>query len=100
MLDMCCICGLSAPEVELPSFPLVLTREQAGLDPSVRFILGNVMAETARAQKPEDLAPIITAMVGFLDAALSYYFDIAEEAAANVSDLLDPAGTFDRTCGP
>ena len=35
---------------ELPSFPLVLTREQVGFDTSVmRFLLGNVMAETARA---------------------------------------------------
>jgi GT2 family glycosyltransferase/glycosyltransferase involved in cell wall biosynthesis len=79
-------------KVEMPSFPLVLTREQAGLDPSVmRFILGNVMAEADRAEKPEDLAPIINAMVGFLDAALSRYFYIAEVSAANAADLLDPA---------
>src|SRR4029077_3910289 len=32
-------------EVEVPTFPIVLTREQVGLDPSVmRFILSNVMA--------------------------------------------------------
>ena len=41
------------------------------------------MAEADRAEKAEDLAPIINAMVGFLDAALSRYFYIAEEAAAN-----------------
>src|SRR5438067_979215 len=42
---------------ELPSFPLELTREQVGFDSSVtRFVLGNVIAETARAQQPEDLA--------------------------------------------
>jgi len=68
----------------------VLTREQAGLDPTVRFILGNVMAEADRAEKAEDLAPIINAMVGFLDAALSRYFYIADEAAAHASELLNP----------
>jgi len=78
-------------KVEIASFPLVLTREQAGLDASVRFILGNVMAEADRAEKAEDLAPIINAMVGFLDAALSRYFYIAEEAATNVAELLEPA---------
>jgi GT2 family glycosyltransferase/glycosyltransferase involved in cell wall biosynthesis len=77
-------------KAELPSFPLVLTRPQAGLDASVRFILGNVMAEADRAEKAEDLAPIINAMVGFLDVALSRYFYIVEEAATNVAELLDP----------
>ncbi len=78
-------------KVEIASFPLVLTREQAGLDSSVRFILGNVMAEADRAEKAEDLAPIINAMVGFLDAALSRYFYIAEETATNAAELLAPA---------
>ena len=76
--------------VEMPRFPLVLTREQAGLDQTVRFILGNVVAEAERAVTAEELAPIITALVGFLDAALSRYFHIAEEAA-NATDLLNPA---------
>jgi len=77
-------------KVEMRSFPLVLTREQAGLDASVRFILGNIMAEADRAEKAADLAPIINAMVAFLDAALSRYFYIVEEAATNVAELLDP----------
>ena len=79
-------------EVEVPTFPLVLTREQIGLDPSMmRFIHSNVMAETARAQKPEDLRPIITDLVEMLDQALSYYFELAsEEIAVNAVDLLKP----------
>ena len=78
-------------KVEVSPFPLVLTREHAGFDATVRFILGNVMAEADRAEKTEDLAPIINTMVGFLDAALSRYFYISEEATANAADLLDPS---------
>ncbi len=78
-------------KVEMPRFPLVLTREHAGLDQTVRFILGNVVAEAERAVKTEDLAPIVNALVGFLDAALSRYFLIAAEAGANAADLLKPA---------
>lgn len=80
-------------KIEMPPFPLVLTREQSGLDPSVmRFILSNVMAETARAQKSEDLAPLITNLVEVLDQALSYYFELAgDEAGVNMADLLNPA---------
>ena len=74
---------------ELPSFPLMLTRDEAGFDQSVRFILGNVVAEANRAETAEDLGPIITALVGFLDAALARYFHIAEEA--NAAGLLNPA---------
>src|SRR5207249_400980 len=78
-------------EVEITSFPLVLSRAQAGLDHTVRFVLGNLMVEANRAQKTEDLAPIIDALVGFLDTALVRYFDIAEAEAANAANLLNPA---------
>ena len=79
-------------EVELPSFPLVLMRDHAGLDASaLRFILSNLIAEVDRAEKAEDVAPVITALVEFLDAALSRYFFHAEEAAARAADLLNPA---------
>ena len=77
-------------KVELPSFPRVLTRDRAGFDQTIRFILGNIVAEAKRAEMVEDLAPIITALVGFLDVALSRYFHIAEEAA-NATGLLNPA---------
>ena len=78
---------------ELPSFPLVLTREQVGFDTSVlRFLHGNVMAETARAQQPDDLAPMITNLVEVLDQALSHYYDLtADKAALSTVDVLDPA---------
>jgi GT2 family glycosyltransferase/glycosyltransferase involved in cell wall biosynthesis len=78
---------------ELPSFPLVLTREQVGFDTSVlRFLHGNVMAETARAQQPDDLAPMITNLVEVLDQALSHYYVLAaEKAALNTADVLNPA---------
>jgi GT2 family glycosyltransferase/glycosyltransferase involved in cell wall biosynthesis len=77
---------------ELPSFPLVLTREQVGFDTSVlRFLHGNVMAETARAQQPDDLAPMITNLVEVLDQALAQYFAlVADEEAIAVADVLDP----------
>jgi GT2 family glycosyltransferase/glycosyltransferase involved in cell wall biosynthesis len=78
-------------EVEIPSFPLALTREHAGLDATVQFILGNVIAEADRAESAEDLAPTIGALVAFLDAVLSRYFLIAEESAANAAELLTPA---------
>jgi len=55
--------------VDLPSFPLVLTRDKTGLDPTVRFVLGNVIAEAKNAQSSEELAPLVSALVGFLDAA-------------------------------
>jgi O-antigen biosynthesis protein len=78
--------------VDLPSFPLVLTRDAVGVDPTVtQFIRSNVMAEADRATKTDDLAPIIAAMVGFLDAALSRYFAISEEGAASAANLLGPA---------
>ncbi len=77
--------------VELPSFPLVLTRDQVGLDPSVRFVLGNIMAEAARADKAQDLAPVVSALIEFLDAALSRYFEISDDTTARAVDLLNPA---------
>ena len=76
---------------ELPSFPRVLTREEAGPDPTVQFVLGNIVAGAARAEKVEDLAPIVTSLVTFLDAALARYFDLAGESEASAADLLDPA---------
>ncbi|HEX3862610.1 MAG TPA: glycosyltransferase [Stellaceae bacterium] len=78
---------------EIPTFPLILTREQTGFDPSVmRFILSNVLAETARAQKPEDLSALITSLVEMIDQTLAYYFELAGDAAAapNPTDLLSP----------
>ena len=76
--------------VDLPSFPLVLTRDQAGLDPTVRFVLGNVAAEAKNAQSTEELAPLVSALVGFLDAAVSRYADLAEERDAGPAELLKP----------
>ena len=75
---------------ELPSFPRVLTREEVGLDPTVQFILGNVVAASDRAEQVEDLAPIITTLVRLLDVALARYFFIAEEATATAAELLSP----------
>jgi GT2 family glycosyltransferase/glycosyltransferase involved in cell wall biosynthesis len=79
--------------VELPSFPMVLTRDQVGFDPSaMRFLLGNVTAETERAQEPEDLAPMITNLVEILDhALLQYYALAADKAALAAEELLSPA---------
>ncbi len=80
-------------KIELPTFPLVLTREQAGLDASVmRFLLSNVIAEAERAQAPEDLAPLITGLVEVIDQALGYYFALANDAASapNPADLVSP----------
>ena len=76
--------------VEVASFPRVLTREEAGVDPTVQFILGNIVADSDRAEKVEDLAPIITTLVRLLDGALARYFFIAEETAANAAELLSP----------
>ncbi len=78
--------------LELSPFPVELIREQAGLDPSVmRFLLNNVLAETERAQKSEDLAPLITSLVEVLDQALAYYFALAgDEVTVNPADLLQP----------
>jgi GT2 family glycosyltransferase len=76
---------------ELASFPLVLTRDEAGFDQTIRFILGNIMAEATRAEAAEDLAPIINALIVFLDAALSRYFQVAEEEVAKAAGLLNPA---------
>lgn len=77
-------------EADLPSFPLVLTRDTAGLDTTVQFILGNLMTEAERAQSAEALAPVIGAMVGFLDTALARYFQLADESAVPAADLLNP----------
>ena len=77
---------------EIASFPLVLMREHTGLDPSVmQFILGNVVAEGARAQKPEDLSPIITNLVEMVDRTLACYFALGDgKATLNAADLLNP----------
>ncbi len=78
---------------ELPSFPLELTRDHIGFDASaMRFLLGNVAAETARAQEPDDLAPMINNLVELLDQALSQYHALAAGKAALVTaDMLNPA---------
>jgi GT2 family glycosyltransferase/glycosyltransferase involved in cell wall biosynthesis len=75
---------------ELPPFPLLLTRDGVGLDPSVEFLLGNIAAEVERAENAEQLSPILSMLVGFLDGALARYFEIAEDAAASPTDLLNP----------
>ncbi|HVB18614.1 MAG TPA: hypothetical protein VNF04_18960, partial [Stellaceae bacterium] len=74
--------------VEVPSFPRVLTRERAGLDPTVQFILGNIVADAERAERVADLAPIITTLVSLLDATLLHYFRLVEQDAANPVNLL------------
>src|ERR1051325_5884768 len=80
-------------KTELPSFPLELTRAHIGLDASaMRFLLGNVAAETARAQEPDDLAPMINNLVELLDQALSQYHALAAgKAALATADMLNPA---------
>jgi O-antigen biosynthesis protein len=79
--------------VELPPFPLELTRDHIGFDASaMRFLLGNVAAETARAQEPDDLAPMINNLVELLDQALSQYHALAAgKAALATADMLNPA---------
>jgi len=79
--------------VELPSFPLELTRAHIGFDASaMRFLLGNVAAETTRAQEPDDLAPMIGNLVELLDQALSQYYALAaNKAALAAADMLNPA---------
>ena len=79
--------------VELPSFPLELSRDHIGFDASaMRFLLGNVAAEAARAQEPDDLAPMIGNLVELLDQALSQYYVLAaDKAASATADLLSPA---------
>jgi len=77
--------------VDLPSFPLVLTRDKAGLDPTVRFVLGNVVAEANNAQTTEELAPLVGALLGFLDAAVSRYADLIEHDQPDAAALLAPA---------
>ena len=79
--------------VELPPFPLELTRDHIGFDASaIRFLLGNVAAETARAQEPDDLAPMINNLVELLDQALSQYHALAAgKAALATADMLNPA---------
>ena len=79
--------------VELPPFPLELTRDHIGFDASaMRFLLGNVAAETARAQEPDDLAPMINNLVELLDQALSQYLALAAgKAALATADMLNPA---------
>jgi GT2 family glycosyltransferase/glycosyltransferase involved in cell wall biosynthesis len=78
--------------VEVPTFPIVLTREQVGLDPSVmQFILSNVKAETARARKPEDLSPLIADLVQILDQTVSYSLALAgNDSTLDSIDLLGP----------
>lgn len=75
--------------IELPPFPLVLTRDDLGVDPTVNFVLGNIRAEAERAESAEQLAPLLSALVRFLDAALSRYSAIAEKADASPVELLD-----------
>jgi GT2 family glycosyltransferase/glycosyltransferase involved in cell wall biosynthesis len=77
--------------IDLPSFPLVLTRDEAGLDPTVRFVLGNLMAEAKNARSTDELAPLVTALVGFLDAAISRYAYLAEQSEPDPAELLNPA---------
>jgi GT2 family glycosyltransferase/glycosyltransferase involved in cell wall biosynthesis len=76
---------------ELPSFPRVLLREDAGVDPTVQFVLGNIVADAERAETAEELAPVVTLLVQFLDAALSRYFALVAEADASAADFLNPA---------
>jgi len=80
-------------KTELPSFPLELARDHIGFDASaMRFLLGNVAAETARAQEPDDLAPMINNLVELLDQALSQYYALAAgKAALATADMLNPA---------
>jgi GT2 family glycosyltransferase/glycosyltransferase involved in cell wall biosynthesis len=78
---------------ELPSFPLVLTRGQAGFDSTVmHFLLDNIDAETTRAQKPEELRPVIANILSLLDQTLTRYFELeAEREAFGVIDALEPS---------
>src|SRR5437763_14645686 len=78
--------------VELPSFPLEMTREHIGFDASAMgFLLGNVAAETARAQEADDLAPLINNLVELLDQALSEYYALSgEKAALATAGMLNP----------
>src|SRR5437763_12568614 len=78
--------------VELPSFPLEMTRDHIGFDASaMRFLLGNVAAETARAQEADDLAPMINNLVERLDQALSQSYALAaDKAALATADMLSP----------
>ena len=75
--------------VELPSFPRVLTREDAGLDPTIQFILGNIAAEAERAGTTEELAPLVTSLLRFVDAALMRYFEIVDDTETEAVDLVD-----------
>ncbi len=70
-----------------------MTRDHIGFDASaMRFLLGNVAAETARAQEADDLAPLINNLVELLDQALSQYYALsAEKAALATADMLNPA---------
>jgi GT2 family glycosyltransferase/glycosyltransferase involved in cell wall biosynthesis len=77
---------------ELSSFPLVLTREHAGVDPSVaRFLFNNVAAEVDRAERPEDLASLVTMLVEFLDTAVSRQFQLADDPGERPADMLNSA---------
>ena len=83
--------------VEMASFPLELMRHEAGIDHSVQFVLDNVMAQADRANSTDELAPIVTSLVGMLDVALARYFDLADDAAVRPVELLNPsdsAGQF------
>ena len=76
---------------ELPSFPLVLMRDHLGMDPSVaRFLFNSVAAEVDRADRPDDLAPLITMLVEFLDTAVSRQFLLADTAGESPADMLNP----------
>ena len=77
-------------EIEIPPFPIVLTREHSGFDPVIQLMLSNVVAEAAGAEQEEDLAPIINTAVRILDTALARYFFIEREDAAKPIDLLNP----------
>jgi O-antigen biosynthesis protein len=75
---------------DLPSFPIELTRQEAGFDPTLQLVLGNIKAEAARAQRADQLAPTVTALVASLDAALSRYFEITADSAAKAVGLIGP----------
>ncbi len=73
-------------KVEVASFPLVLAREHAGIDVSaLNFMHSNVAAESAGAAQAEDLAPLITNLVGMLDQALSQFHKLASRESATAT---------------
>lgn len=76
--------------VELPPFPLVLTRERAGFDATVKFVLANVIAEVERSRSIDDVAPIIAALLGCLDRAVARYADLTGSTRQTSAALLKP----------